>query len=114
MSDYAQIQLRILIKRNSASVDSCLAYEVHSEIENLIGHSHLHIELQSVLNLQTQMITIIVDREKLLSVELKDGSKNCLLNSIGTATYSSNSAIVCSHLAVFETWWVRSQYVLSH
>lgn len=68
MNDYAQIQLRILIKRNSASVDSCLADKVHPEIENLIGHSHLHIEVQSVLNLQTQVITMIVDREKLLSV----------------------------------------------
>ena len=110
VSDHVQIPLRILIKRDSAFIDSCLIDELQFEIENLVGNSRFHVEIRSVRNLRTQMITTIVDREKLLSVKLRDGSKACLLNSIGTAIYSSNSAIVASHLAVFETWWIRSQH----
>jgi len=104
-----RIQLRILIKENRSSIDSCLVEKLPFAVGKMIGTSRCHIELRYVRNLQTQTITVIVDSEKLLSAELKDSSQGGLLNSIGSAIFSDNPAIVTSHLAVFETWWLRSQ-----
>lgn len=104
-----RIQLRILIKENRSSIDSCLVEKLPFAVGKMIGTSRCHIELRYVRNLQTQTITVMVDSEKLLSVELKDSSQGGLLNSIGSAIFSDNPAIVTSHLAVFETWWLRSQ-----
>lgn len=104
-----RIQLRILIKENRSSIDSCLVEKLPFAVGKMIGTSRCHIELRYVRNLQTQTITVIVDSEKLLSRELKDSSQGGLLNSIGSAIFSDNPAIVTSHLAVFETWWLRSQ-----
>ena len=105
-----QIQIRILIKESGVSIDCPLVETFRFKY----GHDDLHpqfqVELRVVRNLQTQMITVIVDREKLLSMELKNGLERCLLNSIGSAIYSDNTVIIAPHLAVFETWWIRSQY----
>ena len=105
-----QIQIRMLIKENRVSIDCALLETFRFKY----GHNDLHpqfqFELRFVRNLQTQMTTVIVDRGKLLSVELKDGLEAVCLNSIGSAIYSDNTVIIASHLAVFETWWIRSEY----
>ena len=105
-----QIQIRMIIKENGASIDSRLLETFRFKY----GHDGLYprcqIELRFVRNLQTQMTTLIVDREKLLSIELKEGLERCSHNSIGFAMYSDNTVIIASHLAVFETWWIRSQH----
>ena len=44
-------------------------------------------------------------------MELKDGLEAVCLNSIGSAMYSDNTVTFASHLAVLESWWIRSQYV---
>jgi hypothetical protein len=105
-----QIQIRILIKENRVSIDYPLLETFRFKYEHNNLYPQLQIDLRFVLNLQTQMTTVIVDREKLLSVELKDELEHCFLNSIGSAIYSDNMIIIASHLAVFETWWIRSQY----
>ena len=70
-----RIQLRILIKENRSSIDSCLVEKLPFAVGKMIGTSRCHIELRYVRNLQTQTITVIVDSEKLLSAELKDSSQ---------------------------------------
>ena len=102
-----RIQLRILIKENISSIDSCLGEKRPFAIGKMIGTSRFRVELRYVGNLQTQTITVIVDSEKLLSAKLKDLSRGSLRNSIGSAIFSYNPAIVASHLA--ETWWIRTQ-----
>lgn len=105
-----QIQIRILIKENGVSTDCPLLETFRFKYEHNDLHPQLQVDLRFVRNLQTQMTTVIVDREKLLSVELKDELEHCFLNSIGSAIYSDNTGIIASHLAVFEIWWIRSQY----
>lgn len=105
-----QIQIRILIKENGVSINSRLLETFRSKCGNNDLHPRYQFELRFARNLQTQMTTVIVDRAKLLSVELKDRPECCLVDSIGFAVYSDNSVIIASHLAVFETWWIRSKY----
>lgn len=104
------IQVRILIKEKGVSIDPRLLETFRFMYRHNDLHPRYRFELRYVRTLQTRMTTVIVDREKLLSIELKDRAEHCLLNSIGFAMYSDNTVIIASHLAAFETWWIRSQH----
>lgn len=68
-----------------------------------------NIELQFANSLDTMMLTIISDRDKLLTVEIKADSEEKLVDSLGLATYSNSVPTIMSYNSVFETSWMRSQ-----
>ena len=71
-----------------------------------------NVELQfagrGLLN-DIRMILIIVDREKMLSIELKDDLQPALVDSIGLTTYSNSESTVISHVSLFEKIWIQSE-----
>jgi hypothetical protein len=67
------------------------------------------VELQFTNELDTRMLTIIVDRDKLLAIEIQNDSGVKLADSLGLATYSNSMPTVMSYYSVFETSWMQSQ-----
>ena len=55
--------------------------------------------------LQTKVTTLLVDRKFLLTVELKDDTKETSYEAIGLATYSNSKPTVLSYLSIFDTLW---------
>jgi two-component system sensor histidine kinase VicK len=56
-----------------------------------------------------KMTLIIVDREKILAIEIKDDLQPALIDSIGLATYSNSESTVISHSSMFEKLWIQSE-----
>jgi two-component system, OmpR family, sensor histidine kinase VicK len=52
---------------------------------------------------------IIVDKKKLLVIELKDDSKDNFLEAIGSSTYSNIRSTVFSYVSIFETLWTQTE-----
>ncbi|HYV51657.1 MAG TPA: hypothetical protein VE971_00030 [Candidatus Eisenbacteria bacterium] len=59
--------------------------------------------------LQSRVITIIIDNELSLTIELKDDTKHCSSEAIGLATYSNSEATVLSYESIFEILWIESE-----
>lgn len=68
-----------------------------------------NIELQFTNELDTRMLTIIVDRDKLLSIEILDYFTVKWVDSLGLTTYSNSVPTIMSYNSVFETSWMQSQ-----
>ena len=52
---------------------------------------------------------IIVDKKKLLVIELKDDSKDNFLEAIGSSTYSTIRSTVFSYVSIFDTLWTQTE-----
>lgn len=52
---------------------------------------------------------IIVDKKKLLVIELKDDSKDNFLEAIGSSTYSTIPSTVFSYVSIFDTLWTQTE-----
>ncbi|HYY71847.1 MAG TPA: hypothetical protein VE595_05495, partial [Nitrososphaeraceae archaeon] len=52
---------------------------------------------------------IIVDKKKLLVIELKDDSKDNFLEAIGSSTYSNIRSTIFSYVSIFETLWTQTE-----
>ena len=52
---------------------------------------------------------IIVDKKKLLVIELKDDSKDNFLEAIGSSTYSNIQSTIFSYVSIFETLWTQTE-----
>jgi signal transduction histidine kinase len=52
---------------------------------------------------------IIIDKKKLLVIELKDDSKDNFLEAIGSSTYSNIRSTVFSYVSIFETLWTQTE-----
>jgi signal transduction histidine kinase len=63
------------------------------------------IESQS----QTTVSILIVDRKYSLVVELKDDTKDTVLEAIGLVTYSNSKSTVLSYVLMFETLWLQTE-----
>ena len=55
------------------------------------------------------MLTIVADRDKLLSIEILDDPTVKLMDYLGLATYSNSEPTILSHHSILETSWVKSQ-----
>ena len=55
------------------------------------------------------MLTVIGDRDKLLTIEIQDDSEMKMVDSLGLATYSNSEPTIISHSSIFETSWIQSQ-----
>jgi two-component system, OmpR family, sensor histidine kinase VicK len=52
---------------------------------------------------------IIIDKKKLLVIELKDDSKENFLEAIGSSTYSNIHSTVFSYVSIFNTLWTQTE-----
>ena len=58
---------------------------------------------------QTKVSILIVDQASLLSAELKNDSKETVLEAIGLATYSNSKPTVLSYVSIFESVWNQTE-----
>jgi hypothetical protein len=63
--------------------------------------------------LQTKVTNLIVDQLLVLTVELKDDSKESSEEAIGLATYSNIESSVLTHTSIFESLWMETE-LLQH
>lgn len=59
--------------------------------------------------LQSRVITIIIDNEFSLIIELRDNTKDNSNEAVLLATYSNSEATVLSYSSIFETLWIESE-----
>ncbi len=59
--------------------------------------------------LQSRVITIIIDNELSLTIELKDDTKYDSNEATGLVTYSNSEATVLSYISIFEILWIESE-----
>lgn len=117
--DKYNIYVKILVKghhynhdcdKNKSELDS--EFDPVRDEGSIIRSEYLknnNVELQFANELDTRMLTIIADREKLLTVEIQDNSEWGLADLLGLATYSNSINAIMSYYSVFETSWVQSQ-----
>jgi hypothetical protein len=58
---------------------------------------------------QPKIITLIVDAEYSLIIEINDDSKETLNEAIGLSTYSNNESSVAAYTSIFENLWTQSE-----
>ena len=56
-----------------------------------------------------QVITILIDHQFSLIIELKDDVKDNSSEAIGMATYSNSEATVLTYNSIFELLWIKSE-----
>jgi len=82
-------------------------------IYNRIKKTHLqreNIEFRRIEPLsEINTACIIVDKKKLLIIELKDDSKDNFLEAIGSSTYSTIPSTVLSYVSIFNTLWTQTE-----
>jgi len=91
--------------RRNISVRVLSAKDTESKQQN----QKLNIRyLKEPPTLQSRVITIIIDNELSLTIELKDDTKYDSSEAIGLATYSNSEATVLSYISIFEILWIES------
>jgi two-component system, OmpR family, sensor histidine kinase VicK len=65
--------------------------------------------LKEPSTMQSRVITMIMDNEFSLIIELKDDTKNNSSEATGLATYSNSEATVLSYVSIFEILWIESE-----
>jgi signal transduction histidine kinase len=69
-----------------------------------------NINVREVVKQQDIKTTILmVDKEHLLAIELKDDSKDTFEEAIGLATYSTSKPTVLSNISIFESLWSQTE-----
>jgi two-component system, OmpR family, sensor histidine kinase VicK len=59
--------------------------------------------------LRSKVITIIIDNEYSLGIELNDDGALDSTNAVGFATYSNSDSTVATYVSIFETLWVQAE-----
>ena len=92
--------------RRNISVRVLSAKDTESKQQN----QKLNIRyLKEPPTLQSRVITIIIDNELSLTIELKDDTKYDSSEATGLATYSNSEATVLSYISIFEILWIESE-----
>ena len=70
----------------------------------------IRVEIRNIEEpLRTKVSVLIVDRESMLSAELKSDSKDTVPEAIGLATYSNSKPTVLSYVSIFESLWNQTE-----
>jgi two-component system, OmpR family, sensor histidine kinase VicK len=91
--------IRILVKKDS-SVDELIT-SLFSRLENI------HV-LQSD-SIDAKVVTMIVDKDKSLVIEMKDDRRHDIAETVGLATYSNSQPTVLSYDSIFEMLWIQAE-----
>jgi hypothetical protein len=103
--DKFNIYVKLLVRGDHYNYDE---NKLYTGFESLKKYKQ-NIELQFDSDLDTRMLTIVADRDKLLSIEILDNSTVKLMDSLGLATYPNSEPTILSYHSIFETSWVKSQ-----
>lgn len=107
------VHVKLLLKKDQTDdpdVMSSFAIDIQAYVDKHDADSlQQNLELQHLEDLDSEMLTIIIDREKILSIEMRDDSAVKFIDSIGLATYSNSLPTVMSYISIFETLWIRSE-----
>ncbi len=69
-----------------------------------------NIEFRRVESLsEIKSAYIIIDKKDLLTIELKDDSKDNFLDAIGSSLYSTTPTTVFSYISIFDTLWTQTE-----
>ncbi|MGA7369649.1 MAG: hypothetical protein WBX01_11015 [Nitrososphaeraceae archaeon] len=103
--DKFNIYVKLLVRGDHYNYDENKPY---TGLESLKKYQQ-NIEFQFANKLDTSMLTIIGDRDKLLTIEIQDDSETKMVDSLGLATYSNSEPTIMLHNSIFETSWIQSQ-----
>ncbi|MDQ4073402.1 MAG: HAMP domain-containing histidine kinase [Thermoproteota archaeon] len=83
---------------------------IPSTVSKENDHKAEGIDIREIVKQQDIKTTILmVDRKHLLSIELKDDSKDSFEEAIGLATYSTSKPTVLSNISIFESLWSQTE-----
>jgi hypothetical protein len=83
---------------------------IEEKIQKIIRKDHLPIEVQYLPKpLENNLITVIVDQDISLAIEVSDDSQKVFEKAIRSAVYSNSEITVSSCLSIFDTLWIQSE-----
>ncbi|MGN6708252.1 MAG: sensor histidine kinase, partial [Candidatus Nitrosocosmicus sp.] len=86
-----------------------LRIELQNKI-NLVIDKHPNIEFRYLQNaLETLVGITIIDREKVLILEIKDDSKRNYIDSIGLTIFIQGKSTALSYISIFDSLWRQAQ-----
>ena len=86
---------------------------VDDYVRNLIDKTNrenkIRIEIRNIEEpFQNKLSVLIVDKASILSMEVKNDSKETIHEAIGLAIYSNSKPTVLSYVSIFENLWSRA------
>jgi len=100
----SELKVRILI---NSEIERTQLKETVSNISS--GLNNLEVLQSKSTKYDTKVTFILVDREVSLVIEIKDDTKERILDSVGFATYSNSQSSVLSYTSIFETLWIKAE-----
>lgn len=91
--------IRILIKKDRSLND--LIKTIFSRLPN--------IQVLQSTSINAKVATMIIDKQKILSIEMADSSHHDILETVGLATYSNSRPTVQSSDSIFEMLWIQAE-----
>jgi hypothetical protein len=99
-----ELQVRILI---NSEIESSQLKETISNTSSELKNLEV-LQNKSTKN-DTKVTFILIDREVSLVIEIKNDTKEHVLDSVGFATYSNSQSSVLSYTSIFETLWIKAE-----
>lgn len=93
------IVIRILIKKDKSISE--LVETIFSKLPN--------VQVLQSISINAKVVTMIIDKQKILSVEIADSAQHNILDTVGLATYSNSRPTVQSSDSIFEMLWIQAE-----
>lgn len=93
------LALRILIKKDRTLDESMM--NIFSGLEN--------VQVLQNRTIDAKVVTMIVDKDKSLVIEMKDNSQHDFAENVGLATSSNSLPTVSSYDSIFEMFWIQAE-----
>jgi two-component system, OmpR family, sensor histidine kinase VicK len=91
--------IRILVKKDDLIHQSIM--RIFSQLEN--------VQLLQSDSIDAKVVTMIVDKDTCLVIEMKDDSERSIAESAGLATYSNSQPTVLTCDKIFEMIWLQTE-----
>jgi signal transduction histidine kinase len=105
LKNQEDLRLRIL-SPNVDIVKEILLLEYSKEKDNMIDNVTIR-EIAMQQNIRSTIL--IIDKKQLLTLEIKDNTKETFEEATGLATYSTSPPTVLSYLSIFEILWTQTE-----
>ena len=105
LKNQQNFRIRILCP-NVVVLKEILLLEYSKEEDNKIAN----IAIREIVKQQSiSSIILMTDRKNLITIEVKDNTKEKFEDATGFATYSTSTPTVYSYLSIFETLWAQTE-----
>jgi signal transduction histidine kinase len=103
------VKIRILTPRNDR-IDKIVQELLQKKQQQEQHQQKMRIDIRYIEPaLQTKATVLVIDRKFILSVEVKDDTKDNSYEAIGLATYSNSTPTVLSYASIFESLWKQTE-----